>query len=119
MPDFRTIHELAAGLAEGEYTSRDLAEASLEEIAKTDGVLKAWVAVSNDRALSEADASDKRRKEGKSFGPLDGIPYGAKDLYDTNGVETRSSSKVLSGRVPDRDCSAVARLRDAGAVLIG
>ncbi len=119
MPDFRTIHELAAGLAEGEYSSRDLTQASLDEIAATDGVLKAWVAVATDRALAEADASDQRRKEGRTLGPLDGIPYGAKDLYDTEGVETRSSSEVLAGRIPDRDCSAVARLRDAGAVLVG
>ncbi len=119
MAEYRTVQELGRALAAGEASSREIVQRCLDRIAETDAELKAWETLCGERALTEADASDARRKQGASLGPLDGVPFGAKDLYDSAGVETRSSSKVLAGRVPDRDCTCVGRLREAGAVLLG
>ena len=81
--------------------------------------IKAWVRLCPAEARQEAAAADARRKAGAAYGPLDGVPYGMKDIVDTAGLETTSSSKVLVGNVPATDATVVRRLRAAGAVLLG
>ena len=66
-----------------------------------------------------ATASDERRRTGRTLGILDGVPYVAKDLVETAGVETTGSSEVLKGYIPKEDATIAARLRDAGCVLLG
>lgn len=117
--DSLTVERLDAGLQAGEFSSREIVAQALERIGNTDATLQAWVTLAADRALAEADAADKRRAEGRRIGPLDGIPYACKDLIDTAGVETTSSSKVLRHNIPSRDATVVQRLHAAGAVMLG
>lgn len=114
-----TISHLAAGLEAGEFSSREIVEQALKRIDESDATLKAWVTLAPEFALAEADAADARRAAGRRLGPLDGIPYACKDLIDTKGVATTSSSKVLRGNVATRDAGVVQRLRQAGAVMLG
>jgi Asp-tRNA(Asn)/Glu-tRNA(Gln) amidotransferase A subunit family amidase len=70
-------------------------------------------------ALAQARALDERRRNGKAVGPLHGVPVAIKDIFDTADYPTECGSPLLKGRKPMRDCTAVARLREAGAVIIG
>ena len=70
-------------------------------------------------AMRQAQAADDRRKQGKPTGPLHGVPVGIKDIFDTGDMPTEFGSKLWAGRTPRRDAAAVARLRAAGAVILG
>ena len=115
----RTVAAIAAGLASGEYSSREITQVLLDHIERTDGTIRAFNRLTPERALRAADSADERRRAGRPLGPLDGVPYVAKDLVETVGIETTSSSRVLQGHIPDRSASTVERLDAAGAVLIG
>ena len=69
--------------------------------------------------MRQAEAADDRRKQGKATGPLHGVPVGIKDIFDTGDMPTEFGSKLWAGRTPRRDAAAVARLRAAGAVILG
>ena len=75
--------------------------------------------MTDDRALAEADAADALLRAGVNLGPLHGIPYGLKDLFDTKGVTTGWGAEPFRDRVPDTDATIVRKLRTAGAVLLG
>ena len=100
LPD--TVAAIARGLAAGDFSSREITEHCLKRIAEVDKTLQAFSVLCTDKARADADAADTRRKRGTSIGPLDGVPYCAKDLYDTAGVETTSSSKTLKATFPRR-----------------
>src|SRR5262249_39654550 len=72
-----------------------------------------------DAALAQAGASDERYRKGTPLGPLDGAPFAIKDVFCTRGVRTTCGSKILYGFVPPYDATVVARLKAAGAVLLG
>ena len=114
-----TIAAAASGLDRGDFSARELLSETLRRIGRTDHQVRAWLRLCPDRALQEADASDTRRAAGRTLGPLDGVPFGIKDIIDSEGVETTSGSDVLAGNVPARDATAVARLRAAGAIAVG
>src|SRR5699024_7693942 len=84
-----------------------------------DGIRLNAVVVPNPDALEEADASDRRRAEGRLRGPLEGIPYTAKDSYLATGLTCASGSPAFAELVAQRDAFTISRLRAAGAVLIG
>ena len=117
----RPISALARELAEGKTTSRRLVEAALERIADAAGEGgRAFTRVSAREALLAADASDRMRKGGVVPSPLAGLPVSIKDLFDIAGEVTTAGSKILRDAPPAaRDAVAVARLRAAGAVIIG
>ena len=75
--------------------------------------------MTGDRALAEADAADALMRAGVNLGPLHGIPYGLKDLFDTKGVTTGWGAEPFRDRVPDSDATIVRKLRAAGAVMLG
>ena len=110
--------QLSAGLSEGRFSARDLLEHCLARIFRLDPVLGAMVALDLG-ARQAADASDARRKAGLSLGPLDGLPVTIKDNLLTKGCPATWGSPLFRDFVPDHDESPVARLRAAGAVLIG
>ncbi len=113
----RSIADVARALAEGRATSRALVEAVLESIAK-DGT--AFTRVNADRACGEADHADRTRKLGAASGALAGIPISVKDLFDVAGEPTPAGSAVLRDAAPAAtDAPTVARLRAAGAVVVG
>ena len=97
----------------------ELTRACLERIEALDGRLNAFVTVLPDRALAEAREADARLVAGRPRGPLDGIPFALKDLYETAGVRTTAGAKIFADYVPKRDASCVRRLNEAGAVLLG
>ena len=116
-----TIEELRAGLAAGRFTSEELVAAYLERIEAYDrsGIRLNALVVMNPAAPAEARASDERRARGESLGPLDGIPYTAKDSYQVRGLTVAAGSPAFEHLVAQRDAFTIERLRGGGAVLIG
>ena len=114
-----TIASAGAGLRAGEFTSIDLLEAVLKRAAVTESHLHAYLTIDHDGARSAAATADRELAEGTDRGALHGIPLALKDNMCTEGVDTTASSKILMGWKPPYDGTAVARLRDAGAVIVG
>ncbi|UDY23755.1 amidase [Nocardioides sp. Kera G14] len=113
-----SVPQLRSALASGEVTAVELVTAYQSRIAALDGELNS-VVVPNPSALSEAAASDARRARGEVLGPLDGIPYTAKDSYLVEGLTAASGSPAFAGLVAQWDAFAVARLRAGGAICLG
>jgi aspartyl-tRNA(Asn)/glutamyl-tRNA(Gln) amidotransferase subunit A len=120
-PAAATLATLAAELAAGRCSSRALVQACLERIEDDAGEgRRAFLQVDRDGALAQADAVDALRGRRGALPPYAGIPISIKDLFDIAGQVTRAGSIVLSDRAPaTADAPAVARLRQAGLVLIG
>ena len=116
---FAPVTHLAAWIKSGALTSRRLTQIYLDRIAAIGPKLECFAAVTADLALAEADAADALTRAGVNLGPLHGIPYGVKDLFDTRGVVTGWGAEPFQNRVPETDATIVTRLRAAGAVLLG
>ena len=114
-----TAIEAAERIANGDISAEEYTSACLDRIAEVDDKVHAFVHLDRDEALRQARALDERRRNGGSLGLLHGIPVGIKDIFDTADYPTECGSPMLKGRLPMRDCTAVARLREAGAVIIG
>lgn len=121
MKSMRTLASLADDLANGRTTSRQLVEACLERIADPAGEgSRAMVAFDRKAALASASAMDELRRSGATPSAYAGIPISIKDLFDIRGQKTKAGSKVLKDAPPaTADAVIVARLRQAGFVLIG
>ncbi len=113
-----TIAEARRLLAKREISARELTAAHLSRIEALDPGIGAFLTVTAEEALAAADASDQRLAAGRA-GPLEGIPLAVKDVLCTRGVRTSCGSRILENFVPPYDATAVARLRQAGAVLLG
>jgi Asp-tRNA(Asn)/Glu-tRNA(Gln) amidotransferase A subunit family amidase len=113
----KSIPELSEALKSGRITARDLVEYYLERIKVYDGVLNSLITV-NPGALREAERLDAMSAEGKSAGPLHGIPVILKDNYNTRDMVTTSGAKAFARLQPEKDAFTVAKLRAAGAILI-
>lgn len=113
-----TIHEALALMAQGETTSVAITQALLDRIAALDGQIGAYLRVTGDLALAQAEEADARRSRGEAA-PLLGIPLALKDIICTQGVETTAGSRILKGFIPPYDATVVQRLRAAGAVILG
>lgn len=119
----KTIAELRAALESGEVTAVELVDAYLARIDAydapgTDTALNS-VVVRNPEARAEAAASDRRRAEGRLLGPLDGIPYTAKDSFMAEGLTVAAGSPAFADLVAQRDAFSIERLRAAGCILLG
>jgi aspartyl-tRNA(Asn)/glutamyl-tRNA(Gln) amidotransferase subunit A len=114
-----TAAELAGALERGETTSVEATQAHLDRIAALDGELHAFLHVDADGALAAARESDRRRAEGRTASPLDGVPVAVKDVLTTRGMPTTCGSRILQGWVPPYDATVVARLRAAGLPILG
>ena len=120
--DFRIdrVTELAARVRSGELTAVELAKHSLEMIEKHDGAINAFVVVDAERTLEQAAAVDQLVASGSDPGPLAGIPLAVKDLEDAAGLPTTLGSPLFADRgVVSQDSALVARLRQAGCVVVG
>jgi len=109
----------AADIREGRITSAELVGDCLARIKEVEAEVQAWAFLDRDHALAQARALDLRRQEGKALGALHGVPIGIKDIFDTGDMPTELGSPLWVGRTPRRDAAAVARLRAAGAVIMG
>jgi aspartyl-tRNA(Asn)/glutamyl-tRNA(Gln) amidotransferase subunit A len=111
---------IAAAVRGGKTRARDVVAGALERIAHRDATLNAFTSVLHERALADADAIDRRLAAGQDPGPLAGVPFAAKNLFDVAGLTTLAGSKINADKpAAARDATAVARLRAAGAVLVG
>ncbi|MBI1416600.1 MAG: amidase [Limimaricola sp.] len=116
---FAPVTQLSGWIANGALSSRRLTEIYLDRIAALNPRLFCFATVAADRALTEADQADRLLAGGTYLGPLHGIPYGLKDLFDTEGIVTAWGAEPYRDRVPENDAAVVERLRAAGAVLLG
>src|SRR5246127_3542586 len=114
-----TIDAARAAIQERKTTSTALVESFYERIEKEDGQIGAFLTLSRERALEQADRIDRIAADGKALPPLAGVPVGIKDVMSTRGVRTTAGSKILEKYVPPYDCTAVRRLESAGAVVLG
>ncbi|HUK83058.1 MAG TPA: Asp-tRNA(Asn)/Glu-tRNA(Gln) amidotransferase subunit GatA [Verrucomicrobiae bacterium] len=113
-----TIHQLREKLRRGEVSSREATQAVIDRIAAIDSKLKAYLWLNTDDALAQADAIDRAgiAKNGKLLG---GIPVAIKDVINVEGQPCTCGSKILKGHTSVYDATAIKRLREAGAVLLG
>ncbi|MBI2182313.1 MAG: aspartyl/glutamyl-tRNA amidotransferase subunit A [Deltaproteobacteria bacterium] len=116
---YLTISEAAAGLRRKEFSPLELTKACLARIEAIDGKLHSFITVTADRALKQAGEAKKELHSGNDRGPLHGIPIALKDLYMTKGIRTTCHSAVLENWTPDHDATAVAKLQEAGTILLG
>ena len=115
----RSLGSVVDDISRGELSSRVLTETMLARIAVRDANSRAFVRVLSSSALAEADAADAAVRAGQPTGLLHGVPIAIKDLLQTRGVPTSCGTTVLADWCPDTDATVVARLRAAGAVIIG
>jgi aspartyl-tRNA(Asn)/glutamyl-tRNA(Gln) amidotransferase subunit A len=113
-----SIAEARDGLRTGAFSSVELTRAHLDAIERAADA-NAFITVTPEVALERAAASDERRSEGAAASSMDGIPIAVKDLFCTEGVLTTAASHILDGFVPTYESTVSAKLRDAGAVMLG
>ena len=115
----RPLHRVAAAIRTGALPVREVVDAALDRIRARDGALNAFTTVLDDSARAQADAAAREIGAGRYRGPLHGVPVSVKDLIDVAGLPTTAASRVPRGAPPAADAAVVARLRAAGAVLVG
>ena len=111
--------EAAAAIRAGECTSEELVRACLERTEAIEETVGAWHYLDPELALKQARDADLKRRSGAPVGPLHGVPVGIKDIFDTEDMPTEDGTVLHRGRTPAFDATAVARLREAGAVIMG
>lgn len=116
---FLELTELADLLRRREMTSVEATHAQLERIGRLDGLLASYARTTPEEALAAAAVADAEIAAGRYRGPLHGVPLGVKDLFCTRGVPTAAGTMLHRDFVPEEDATVVARLRQAGAILLG
>jgi aspartyl-tRNA(Asn)/glutamyl-tRNA(Gln) amidotransferase subunit A len=115
-----SVLELIKGLRKGDFSSRELTQTYLDRIEQLDPKLKAFLYLSPDKALAQAEAADKRLSiGGEDLPPLLGLPIAVKDVLAVAGMPATAGSKILEGFIPPYTSTAVARLLEAGVVILG
>jgi aspartyl-tRNA(Asn)/glutamyl-tRNA(Gln) amidotransferase subunit A len=114
-----TIAEAAALVRDRSVSPVELTRTMLVRIEQLDPKLNSFLTVTADAALAEAQQAEAAARLGGTLGPLHGVPLALKDLFDTAGVRTTGGARILADRVPVQDATVVARLRAAGAILLG
>ena len=114
-----SLCDAAADVREGRITSAELVADCLKQIDASDEKVQAWTFLDRAHAMRQAESADEHRRHGRPTGPLHGVPVGIKDIFDTGDMPTEFGSPIWAGRTPRNDAAAVARLRAAGAVILG
>ncbi len=114
-----SLIQAAADIREGRITSAELVADCLKRVNEVEATVQAWAFLDRDHAMQQAEAADLYRKQGKALGWLHGVAIGIKDIFDTGDMPTELGSPLWAGRTPRRDAAVVARLRAAGAVIMG
>ena len=119
-PDGLSASEIAQAVTGGRLSALSVTEAALARIARHDEVLNSFTDVTADRARAKARAIDAAIAAGQNAGPLAGVPFAVKNLFDVQGLSTRAGSKINRDLAPSpRDATLIERLEAAGAVLVG
>jgi len=111
--------DLRDALARGDISAEEVVQAHLAVIAEKEPAIGAWAFIDADHALTQARRLDEERKAGGALGPLHGLPVGLKDIIDTADMPTENGTVIDAGRQPQNDAVIVARLRQAGAIILG
>jgi aspartyl-tRNA(Asn)/glutamyl-tRNA(Gln) amidotransferase subunit A len=121
MTDTATLNiaSIRAAIAEKQITAASLVDSCYAKIREKDGQVHAWLTLCEERALARARRIDEMAGGGGPLPPLAGVPVGIKDVMVTKGVRTTAGSKIREHFIPPYDCTAVARLEAAGAVILG
>lgn len=114
-----TAAEAAHRMKAGELTALAYADAFIARVAEREADVQAWVHLDPEYVRAAARAADERRREGRAPGPLNGIPFGVKDVIATADMPTQNGCAYFKGHQPERDAGCVAQLRGAGAVIMG
>ena len=115
---FASVAQLSRWIEHRQLTSQRLTQIYLERLQRFDPRLKCVITLTADLAHAQAKQADEEITAGRYRGPLHGIPWGAKDLLDTQGIRTTYGAEPFKDRVPSADAFVVRRLREAGAVLV-
>ncbi|MCB9162292.1 MAG: amidase [Caldilineaceae bacterium] len=115
----QTLMDIAQEIRTGAVSPVEVTQATLDRIARLDGIVHSYTTVLADRALAQARAAEAEIRAGNIRGPLHGVPIAVKDLCFTKGIRTTCGSALLDDWQPDVDATVVRKLDDAGAVLIG
>ncbi|MCB0088908.1 MAG: Asp-tRNA(Asn)/Glu-tRNA(Gln) amidotransferase subunit GatA [Caldilineaceae bacterium] len=113
-----TIQQALAGLRQKEFSALELTQALLARIEQVEPSVHAYLTVTKERALADAEQADRRRSQGEEA-PLLGIPLAIKDIFATAGIRTTCGSKILENFIPPYTATAIQRLEEAGMVLLG
>ena len=113
-----SLKQLADGLREKKFSSKELTECYLSRIAEYNNTLNTFITVTNDQALTAAAEADKRIASGDAK-PLTGIPIAQKDIFCTQGVKTTCGSKMLDNFIAPYNATTVQQFNDTGMVLLG
>ena len=114
-----TITEASSAIAEGKLSVLKLVNSCLERIGLLEEKIKAWALVDREGALEAAHRLDRELQQGQRRGPLHGIPVGVKDIFYTAGLRTEAGARSWAGFVPSYDAAVVARLKEAGTIILG
>ena len=115
----QTIVALSSQIHDGSLSPVALTAHLLSRIETLDGPLHAFNLVVAERAMIEAEAAETQLKAGQDIGPLHGIPYAVKDIFDVGGLPTTAGSRTLGENIPVRDSTVTRRLREAGMIVLG
>jgi aspartyl-tRNA(Asn)/glutamyl-tRNA(Gln) amidotransferase subunit A len=119
MTPFLSIAEADKLIAAKQLSPVELTRICLDRVKKLDPTLHSFLLVTEDRAMADAKAAEARMMAGTRKTPLDGIPIGHKDIYNTAGIRTTGHSRLLEDNVPDEDSVVVKKWADAGSILMG
>ena len=114
-----SVSEAAAQIRQGNLSPVDLVESLLARIDALDGDLKAWVTIDREEVLETARKRAIAADWGGQLGPIHGVPVGLKDIFYTGGMLTACGSKVYAGFVPEYDATSVAKIKEAGGIILG
>ncbi|MCX7977658.1 MAG: Asp-tRNA(Asn)/Glu-tRNA(Gln) amidotransferase subunit GatA [Bdellovibrionaceae bacterium] len=115
---FASISDLAKAIRSKEISAVQVTRHFIERIGRLDKNLNSFITI-NEKAEQEAALIDEKIRKGEDVGPLCGVPFGIKDMLCTKGLETTAASKILKGFIPPYDATVVAKLKSAGAVILG
>ncbi len=118
-PCFTTITQAVTKIAQGRLSCAALVSSCLEQIQSRESSINAWAYLDRAGALETAQQYDIELRQGKRRGVLHGIPFGIKDIFYVAGMPLRAGSPLLAGFVPDYDATVIARLKSAGAIILG
>jgi aspartyl-tRNA(Asn)/glutamyl-tRNA(Gln) amidotransferase subunit A len=114
-----TAAELSAGIKNKSYSAKEVAQAHLDRIEKVDSKLNAFLHIDAEGALAQAAEVDRKLAAGEEIGPLAGVPVAVKDIFTQTGIPTTCGSKILENWRPPYDSTVVARMKQAGMILLG
>lgn len=114
-----TIRELHEGFVKKQFSSVEVTKAYLDQIKKTDNEIGAYLSITEDLALEQAEKADKKITEDKDFPMLTGVPYSVKDLIMVQGEKCTAGSKILENYIAPYDATVITKLKKEGAVILG